>query len=66
MNQEPRIPDPETSKRLLNNLRRTHLEMKEFNLELEEIIAKIDQELCLQRLSRVRIRLSSLNNNTSG
>jgi hypothetical protein len=34
MNKKPRIPDPETSKRLLANLRRARLELDEANLQL--------------------------------
>ncbi len=60
MSQQPRIPDAKTSKRLLTNLRRTRLEMQEFNLELEEIIAQLDQQLCQQNLKRVRLKLSAL------
>lgn len=62
MTKQPRIPDPETSKRLLANLRRTRLEMAEFNLELAEINARLEQELRQQRLKRVR---RSLNNTTT-
>ena len=50
MNKQPRIPDPETSKRLLANLRRTRLEMEEFNLQLDEIIARFEQDLSQQKL----------------
>ena len=37
MNKQPHIPDPETSKRLLANLRRSRMEVQEVNLELGEI-----------------------------
>ncbi|MGK7946992.1 MAG: hypothetical protein AB4058_21235 [Microcystaceae cyanobacterium] len=43
MNQQPPIPDPETSKRLLANLRKARLEVREVNLELEEVSAKLEQ-----------------------
>lgn len=58
MTKQPRIPDPETSKRLLANLRRTRLEMAEFNLELAQISAMLEQELAQQRLKRVRRSLN--------
>ncbi|MGL5063386.1 MAG: hypothetical protein ACRC62_25680 [Microcoleus sp.] len=61
MNKQPRIPDPETSKRLLANLRRTRLEVQEVNLELGEINAMLAEQLRQQRLNRVR---QSLNNST--
>jgi hypothetical protein len=53
MSDLPRIPDPETAKRLLANLRQTHLEMCEFNRELDEITVGIEQDLQQQRLSRM-------------
>ena len=61
MTKQPRIPDPETSKRLLANLRRTRLELAETNLELAEINAMLANELRQQQLKRVR---RSLNNDT--
>ena len=39
MTNQPRIPDPETRARLLTNLRQTRLELEEFGLQLEEVIA---------------------------
>ncbi|MEG4342189.1 hypothetical protein QUB70_02705 [Microcoleus sp. A003_D6] len=59
MNKQPRIPDPETSKRLLANLRRTRLEVQEVNLELGEINAMLAEQLRQQRLNRVRLSLDS-------
>lgn len=60
MTNKPRIPDPETAKRLLANLRRTHLEMEEFNQELAEINARLEHDIRQQRLQRVRRSLSVL------
>jgi hypothetical protein len=54
MNDRPCVPNPETVKRLLANLRQTHLEMSEFNLELEEIAARVEQDIQQQRLDRSR------------
>ncbi|MCC3415333.1 MAG: hypothetical protein JGK24_23710 [Microcoleus sp. PH2017_29_MFU_D_A] len=59
MNKQPRIPDPETSKRLLANLRRTRMEVQEVNLELGEINTLLAEQLRLQRLNRVRRSLNS-------
>jgi hypothetical protein len=59
MNKQPRLPDPETSKRLLANLRRTRLEVQEVNLELGEISAMLAEQQRLQRLNRVRRSLDS-------
>lgn len=60
MSQQPCIPDPETSKRLLANLRKTRLEMKESSLELDEILARLEQESRQRQLERVRISLANL------
>ena len=62
MNKQPRIPDPETSKRLLANLRRTRMEVQEVNLELGEINAMLAEQLRQQRLKRIR---RSLNRSTA-
>ncbi|MEG4349307.1 hypothetical protein QUA74_06155 [Microcoleus sp. LAD1_D3] len=59
MNKQPRIPAPETSKRLLSNLRRTRMEVQEVNLELGEINAMLAEQLRQQRLNRVRRSLHS-------
>jgi hypothetical protein len=59
MNKQPRIPDPETSKRLLANLRRSRMEVQEVNLELGEINAMLAEQLREQRLKRVRRSLNS-------
>jgi hypothetical protein len=53
MSDQPRIPNPETAKRLLANLRQTHLEMCEFNRELDTITARIEHDIQQQRLSRM-------------
>jgi hypothetical protein len=61
MTLQPRIPDAATSKRLLDNLRRSRLELAESNLELAEISALLENDLRQQQLKRVR---GSLQNNT--
>jgi hypothetical protein len=53
MNNQPHIPNPETAKRLLANLRQTHLEMCEFNRELDMITNRIEHDLQQQRLRRM-------------
>ncbi|MEM9543594.1 MAG: hypothetical protein AAGA60_29395 [Cyanobacteria bacterium P01_E01_bin.42] len=54
MNNPPKIPDTETSQRLLNNLRHTRLEVREVNLELAEINARLENYIRQQQLERVR------------
>jgi hypothetical protein len=61
MTQQPHIPDSATSKRLLDNLRRSRLALAESNLELAEISALLENDLRQQQLKRVR---GSLHNNT--
>ncbi|MFB2833633.1 hypothetical protein [Floridanema evergladense] len=60
MTEQPRIPDPETSKRLLANLRRTRLELGEVNQELAQINAMLAQYISQQQLQRVRRSLNLL------
>ena len=59
MSKQSRVPDPETATRLLTNLRRTHLEMKQFNLEIAEINAKLEEANRQKHLLRLE---QSLNN----
>jgi hypothetical protein len=54
MSDQPRVPAPETARQLLVNLRRTRLEMQEFNLELAEINAKLERDIREQKLQRLR------------
>ncbi|WP_204103504.1 MULTISPECIES: hypothetical protein [Spirulina sp. CCY15215] len=54
MNNQPKIPDKETSQRLLNNLRHTRLEVREVNLELAAINARLENYIRQQQLERVR------------
>jgi len=39
-----RVPDADTSRRLLTNLRRTRVEMESFNLKIAEVIAQLELE----------------------
>jgi hypothetical protein len=48
-----RVPDLDTSQRLLANLRRTRLEIEAFNLELAEISSRLELETTKQKQSRV-------------
>ena len=58
MNNQPYMPNPEVDKRLLGNLRRARLEMEEVGLQLEEVIAKLDDNLRQQRSLRVQRSLN--------
>lgn len=50
---QPRIPDPETRARLLSSLRQTRLQLEEFGLQLEEIIAGLEKHIREQKLQRI-------------
>ena len=54
MNSQPRIPDPETAKRLLVNLRRSRLAMEAATLELEDITMQLENDSRQRRLVRLR------------
>lgn len=53
MNNEPRIPDEETRKRLSMNLRKARLDLEEFGLQLEEIEAGLDKHIREQKMKRL-------------
>ncbi len=60
MSNLPPIPNQETRNYLLNNLRRTNLELEEFGLELDKIMAILEQEKQQNKLNRVRQKLNFL------
>lgn len=53
MNNEPRIPDEETRKRLSINLRKARLDLEEFGLQLDEIEAGLDKHIREQKMKRL-------------
>jgi hypothetical protein len=61
MKKPPSMPDAIVEQRLLGNLRRARLEMEEVGLQLDEVIARFDEEIRQQRLKRVQKSLSLLN-----
>jgi hypothetical protein len=60
MTEELQIPNKETRQRLIANLRKTRLNLQEFGLELEEIVAGIDKDIREQRLKRLEKIKASL------
>lgn len=54
MNEQSYMPDPAVDKRLLDNLRRSRLEMAEIGLQLEELIAKLEHHNQQRRLQRLQ------------
>ncbi|KAI9134930.1 hypothetical protein [Acaryochloris sp. CCMEE 5410] len=52
------MPDPSVDPRLLGNLRRARLEIEELGLQLDEVLAKFDEEIRQQRLKRIQQSLN--------
>ncbi|WP_449418735.1 hypothetical protein [Phormidium nigroviride] len=50
----PRIPDEETRKRLSKQLRQGRLDLQEFGLQLEEILAGLEKHNREQKLKRIQ------------
>ncbi len=61
MNEQFRIPDEGTRKRLLRNLRQGILDLQEFGFQLEEIQAGLDKHIREQKMKRLEIRRENLN-----
>jgi hypothetical protein len=60
------IPDPSVDQHLLGNLRRARLEIEELGLQIEEVIAKFDEEIRQQRMKRVQQSLNLYRENPVG
>lgn len=60
MTNQPLMPSPSVDARLLSNLRRARLEFEELGLQLEEVIARFDEEIRKQKLKRIQKSLSLL------
>ncbi len=48
------MSDPELNKRLVGNLRQARLSFEEVDLQVEEVIAKLDELIRQQKLQRIR------------
>lgn len=55
---QPLMPSPPVDSRLLSNLRRARLEFEELGLQLDEVIARFDEEIRQQKLKRIQSSLS--------
>ncbi|MFB2922479.1 MULTISPECIES: hypothetical protein [Aerosakkonema] len=62
MNDKPSIPDPETSKRLLADIRRRSLAIEAATLQLEEVTARLEHDTREQRLKRLKNSLKTQSN----
>ena len=52
MNNKPKIPDAETRARSVANMRETCRQLELVTLELDELIAMVEMDLCRQRKER--------------
>jgi hypothetical protein len=59
------MPDPEKVKQTIARSRRRRLEMEISGIELEEVIAKLEQHNRQQRLNRIKQTLSRLDAESS-
>ena len=61
MNEQFPIPDEETGKRLLKNLRQGILDLQEFGFQLEEVQAGLDKHIREQKMKRLETRRENFN-----
>jgi len=62
---QPLMPSPSVDLRLVSNLRRARLEFEELGLQLDEVIARFDEEIRQQRLKRIQKSLSLFDNQST-
>lgn len=62
MNDRPHIPDRETSKRLLDDIRRRSLAIEAATLKLEEVTVRLEHDTREQRLKRLKNSLKTQSN----
>jgi len=53
MTEQPRIPDEATRQRLTDNLRQGILDLQEFGLQLDEVLAGLEKHIREQKLKRI-------------
>ncbi|MBW4577526.1 MAG: hypothetical protein KME08_20015 [Aphanothece sp. CMT-3BRIN-NPC111] len=53
MTEQARIPDEATRKRLTDNLRQGILDLQEFGLQLDEVLAGLEKHIREQKLKRI-------------
>ena len=54
MKKQAMMPDLSVDRRLLDNLRQARLSFEEVDLQMEEIIAKLDEQIRQQKLQRIK------------
>ena len=53
MNNKRSIPNQQTRKYLITNLKKSRLDLQEFGLELEELLASLEKQVRKQKLKRL-------------
>ena len=68
MNEQAHIPNSETSKRLIANLRRSRLAIEAATLKLEEVTARLEHDTRQKRLERLEdsVRVLAAESENSG
>jgi hypothetical protein len=61
MSERFRIPDEETRKRSLKNLRQSILDLQEFGFQLEEVEAGLDKHIREQKMKWMETKRENLN-----
>jgi hypothetical protein len=61
MTDQPLMPNSSVDRRLLGNLRRARLGMEEVGLQIDEVLARFDEEIRQQKLKRIQKSLSLAN-----
>ena len=61
MNERFRIPDEETRKNSLKNLRQSILDLQEFGIQLEEIEAGLDRHIRDRKIKCLETKRENLN-----
>jgi hypothetical protein len=54
MKAQPSVPDAVVNRRLLDNLRQARLGFEEVDLQVEELVSKLDELIRQQRLQRIK------------
>ncbi|KOR34250.1 MULTISPECIES: hypothetical protein [Planktothricoides] len=60
MSEKKSIPNEETRKRLVSNLRKNRVELQEFGFQLEELLAQMEKEVREQKLKRLEMTKQNL------
>lgn len=60
MSAEKSIPNEETRKKLVSNLRKNRVELQEFGFQLEELLAQMEKEVREQKLKRLETTKQNL------